>query len=219
MGEELIQTRPNACIFSKPMQPRWFYFAEDTTMHWMHDFVEIEGLIEKYQIPLNCVFYPRNPSFISDFFRKTRKEFCSNDPHREELLDCYVEELFVKLSRSLQDENKTEISDADQKKLQDLRWQVISQPEKRWTVADMAKMANLSTSRFHAVYKMLFDTSPVKDVIESKIDYAKNLLLMDEQANLLTVAERLGYKNQYHFIRQFKAITGMTPGAFRKQSK
>ena len=30
------------------------------------------------------------------------------------------------------------------------------------------------------------------------------------------LAEELGYNDQYHFIRQFKARTGLTPGLYRK---
>ena len=53
-------------------------------------------------------------------------------------------------------------------------------------------------------------------MIRGKMDHAKSLLLMDEYIPLATIAERLGYSSQYHFIRQFKQITGMTPGAYRK---
>lgn len=192
---------------------------EDTTMHWMHNFREIAPLLEKYNIPLNQVFYPSNPSFVADFFRKTRKEFCESEDFWEELLDGYVQELLIKLSRSLADPVKSELGSVEQKKLQDLRWEIHSHPEKKWTVEEMAKSVNLSASRFHAVYKALFGISPIRDVINTKIDYAKTVLIMDEQADLMAVAERLGYKNQYHFIRQFKSVTGMTPGAFRKQKE
>lgn len=217
MNGELIHTRPNACIFTEPMGPRWFNFEEDTTMHWMHNFTEIAPLLDKYHIPLNQVFYPGNPSFVTDFFRKTRKEFCESDDFREELLDAYVEEFLIKLSRSLNDPFKSEVGMAEQKILQDLRWEIHSHPEKTWTVEELAREVNLSVSRFHAVYKAVFGISPIKDVINTKIDYAKTVLIMDEQADLMAVSERLGYKNQYHFIRQFKAVTGMTPGVFRKQ--
>jgi len=31
------------------------------------------------------------------------------------------------------------------------------------------------------------------------------------------VAERLGYSNTFHFIRQFRDVTGITPNAYRKK--
>lgn len=217
IGEEEILTRPDACIFSKPMQPRWFYMPQDCTVNWMHNFVEIEPLLEKYGIPLNTVFYPSNPSFISDLIRKIYQEFNRSDPFREELVDGYVEELLIKLSRAI----KTNIpyiplSTDEQKKLRNLRQQIRNRPEHRWTVAELAEAAHLSPSRFHAVYKSMFGVSPMADVIEAKIDRAKAILLLESEASVQTVAEQLGYSSTYHFIRQFKTVTGITPGAFRK---
>ena len=61
---ELIQTQPNACIISRPMESRWFNFREDSTMNWIHNDASIAPLIEKYRLPVSEVFYPSNPSFI-----------------------------------------------------------------------------------------------------------------------------------------------------------
>ena len=188
-------------------------------MNWMHAYVDISDLLEKYDIPLNCAFYPSNPGFISDVFRKMMKEYLSSNSYREEILDSYATEFLIKLSRAVHAGTApTEISGEEQKRIRDLQWEILSQPETKWTVSDMAKMASLSPSRFHAVYKTMFGSSPMKDVIAAKVDYAKALLLVDEHMTLADVAERLGYNNQYHFIRQFKAVTGMTPGVYRKHN-
>ena len=89
----------------------------------------------------------------------------------------------------------------------------------KWTVEEMAKMASLSPSRFHAVYKLLFGCAPMQDVIRAKMDLAKTILLMEDKPTLSQVAERLGYKNAQHFIVQFKAATGMTPGSYRRNNR
>ena len=49
-----------------------------------------------------------------------------------------------------------------------------------------------------------------------KIEYAKSLLLSNKRYSLPQVAEMLGYNDQYHFIRQFKTHTGVTPKEYRK---
>ena len=46
-GDEIIFTKPDACILSQPKQPRWFYMPNDGTMNWMHNFVSIAPLLEK----------------------------------------------------------------------------------------------------------------------------------------------------------------------------
>lgn len=216
---ELVRTRPNACVFSAPKAPRGFYFFEDTKMNWVHTYVQIAPLLEAYKIPLNCVFYPSNSGFISDIIRKMRLEILADNPYQDDMLDSYTREFLINLSRSISGNALPEISSAEQKKMYNLRWKILSDPERKWTVTDMAELASLSSSRFHAVYKAMFGTSPMKDVINAKVDSAKTLLLMDENPTLSEVAERLGYKNQQHFISQFKSVTGMTPGAYRRSNK
>ena len=96
---------------------------------------------------------------------------------------------------------------------------MMSAPEKPWVVADMAKSVNLSVSRFHAAYRAIYDSSPVKDVITARVERAKELLVTQERATLPEIAEQLGYKNHYHFISQFKSVAGMTPGVYRRVNR
>lgn len=217
---KLVRTKPNACIISRPMQPRGFFFYQDTVMNWTHNDISIAPLLEKYGLPVGEVFYPTNPGFISDLFRRIKREFYSDHLYREQLLDGYMEELLIKLSRSIEEKPFGENIDSKEAKLlNELRWQLLSKPEKNWTVEEMAKSVSLSTSRFHAVYKAMFGSTPVKDLIGAKVEQAKAILLMDREATMISVAEKLGYKNQYHFIRQFKTVTGITPGAYRKENE
>lgn len=217
---ELIETQANACVLTEPGQSRWFYFPEDTSMNWIHVNKEAASLFEKYEIPINRVFYPKDAGFLGEAFRKMRMEFLSEAPHKEDLLNHYFNEFLIKLSRSLAlDTAQITMNGTERKKLEELRGRVLSQPEKEWTVESMASSVSLSASRFHAVYKALFGSSPMNDVICARIDAAKVLLLSQPQASLTELAEKLGYKNPYHFIRQFKSVTGSTPGAYRKTNR
>ena len=218
--EMTIRTKPNACILSAPGYYRGFSFSEDTVMQWFHAEKEIGELIRQYDIPLNCVFYPEKPGFVPELFRKMYKEFHLNDTHREELMDGYTRELLIKLSRSIKHKTSAAgLNWKEKEKMQNLRYAIATNPEHKWTVEEMAKSVSLSVSRFHAVYKQMFHSSPMKDVIDGKIDLAKSLLLMEEDLTLSEVAERVGYKNQQHLIRQFKAATGLTPGAYKMNSR
>ncbi len=215
---EMIETRPDACILTECGHERRFYFPEDTSMNWFHANQEAIPLFQKYDIPLNCVFYPKDAAFLGESFRKMRMEFLSEAPHSAELMDNYFQEFLIKLSRSIhQDPGQAIMSKAERKKLEELRGRVLSQPEKDWSVESMAGSVSLSPSRFHAVYKTLFGSSPVNDVICARIDAAKVLLVSRPDASVTELAEKLGYKNPYHFIRQFKQITGITPGAYRNK--
>lgn len=216
-GDQVIQARPGACIFYSPGTPQWFRSSQAVIHNWMHTDASLAYLLERYGIPQNTLLYPHTTDFISEVFQRLEMEHFSENPHRGELMEGYVKEFVIKLARALKPKPPvTVVQRRERYKLYKLRQHILSRPEQRWTVAEMAALASLSPSRFHAVYKSVFGTSPLQDVIEAKISYAKSLLLSDEQPTLRDVAEMLGYNDQYHFIRQFKSVTGETPGAFRK---
>ena len=53
-------------------------------------------------------------------------------------------------------------------------------------------------------------------MIAARIQRAEELLLSGAES-IAAVAERCGYENAEHFYRQFKAVTGKTPRAFRRE--
>ena len=213
-GSETVVARPGACIFYEPTVPQWFHSSQDVIHNWIHTDHSIAPLLEAYEIPCNQLLYPENPSFISKIFRAIEMEYFSDLPNKSALMEGYVNEFLIKVSRALKKDARPAVQGS--KKLRDVRKVILSRPEWNWTVASMAEYASLSPSRFHAVYKSTFGTSPMQDLIEARIGYAKSLLLSDHSLSVLSVAEALGYNDQYHFIRQFKAVTGITPGAWRK---
>ena len=220
VGGEVLDARPGACIFYSPNAPQWFSSQSDMVHNWMHAGSALMPLLSVYEIPENELLYPNNTDFISEIFQKIELEHFSNHPHREQLIDSYFTEFLIHFSRSIHTDSAQPILlRNEQIKFRNIRHQVLSQVDRKWTVTEIARLAALSPSRFHAVYKSLFGTSPIQDVIEAKIRYAKSLLLSDGSLTLPEIAEKLGYHNQYHFIRQFKAYTGKTPGAFRKEKR
>lgn len=219
-GDTVVDAQPGACIFYAPHVPQYFGSDKDVVHNWLHTTPALSALLEQFNIPQNEIIYPADPSFVSGIFRKLEAERFSDHPHKNELIDAYLTEFLVKFSRALHGEvSETVVSKYTRDKLRQVRLQVLSHPEQPWTVAQMAKEAALSPSRFHTVYKMLFASSPLKDLIEARVRHAQSLLIADEPLSLNEVAEKLGYHDPYHLIRQFKSVTGITPGAYRKQNR
>lgn len=220
IGETVYLTKPDAVIISPPDAPRWYHFQKDTHFNFFHARVEIGPLIERYGIPMGTILYPRNPDTINACFRKLRMEFLSGDIHSEDMQDAYIQEILIRLSRSIRTGGaKTGLSIAQQEQLQQLRLSMLAQPERKWPVEELAKSVSLSVSRFHVVYKLMFGISPVNDLIQARIDRAKLMLLEDEGSTLSVIAEKLGYKNPYDFCRQFTKFAGISPGNYRKNNR
>lgn len=216
VGSEQILTKPGACIFYRPGTPQWFHSEGNVVHNWAHLSPSFCADLERYNIPQDALLYPRDCSFISDIFRLLELEYFSENLHREALMEHLTEEFLLRFSRALFSAQVPLPSDYREKaRLRHIRQQILSTPEEKWTVARMAEQLHLSASRFHAVYKGHFGTSPMQDLIDARITRAKTLLA-NKELDLVQLAEALGYNDQYHFIRQFKARTGQTPGAYRK---
>lgn len=53
-------------------------------------------------------------------------------------------------------------------------------------------------------------------IIRRRVSYAQHLILT-ENISVAELCSRTGYSNVSHFIKVFKAQTGVTPAAYRRQ--
>ena len=99
-----------------------------------------------------------------------------------------------------------------------LREDIFRSPEREWTAEGAAARLSLSKGYFHTLYKQYFGTTFLSDVIISRVQAAEDLL-SSSQESVSRIAERCGYLNEEHFIRQFTQFTGTTPHRYRLKAK
>nr|WP_298373682.1 AraC family transcriptional regulator [uncultured Halomonas sp.] len=86
------------------------------------------------------------------------------------------------------------------------------------SLAALAGTACLSTSHFGRAFKLATGTSPLRYVVQRRVERAK-LMLPHSERSIAQVAYDCGFAGQSHFTRTFHDITGVTPAVFRKQTK
>ncbi len=86
--------------------------------------------------------------------------------------------------------------------------------QERISVAEMAKTMGLTASYLNACFRAQTGESVTAFIRRRKAERAKQLLLMPEYS-ITQVCGMLGYFDQSHFTRAFKAETGQTPGEYR----
>ncbi len=82
------------------------------------------------------------------------------------------------------------------------------------TVADMAKIGNVSVSRLHALFRGHLATTPQNYLTKRRLRRASDLLA-HTSLSVMEVAIRIGYGDQAAFTRAFRKQMGMTPLNYR----
>ena len=90
---------------------------------------------------------------------------------------------------------------------------MLLHPELDWNIDSMLKRINLGRTRFQTLYKEAFGISPIDDVINARVKFAKDRLKYTSRS-VAEIADICGYTSTEHFIRQFAKVTGMRPCAF-----
>ena len=214
-----LSVAQGSCMIYPPEMPQQLAARGTLIYSRLEASEDITTQLLQYRLPLGQPFHLPDIEAVSDVFKRAEQEFYMQNPYREDMLDACVQMLLILLTRALDEAPAAALPQDMHLDIRNIRQHVLSNPQRKWTVADMAQMMSLSPSRFHAIYKEVFGSAPMRDVIEAKIEYAKNLLLDRKNFSLPQIADMLGYNDQYHFIRQFRTETGITPGAYRKSHR
>lgn len=211
-----VKIKPGGCVFFAPNTSQLISSPECNLVHnWFHADSTCGVLMKKYKLECETVYYPTDSESISNIITRIEYEHIHKNKFYTEAVSALAENLFIELARA-----ETEISsvlDIDKYRRETFvyaRSAIHTDLKRQWTVKQMAELVNLSESRFYYIYKKLFGISPQQDLMRRRIHNAQALLIQ-ENISVEQCAELSGYTNQYHFIRQFKQLTGTTPGKLK----
>jgi AraC-like DNA-binding protein len=91
-----------------------------------------------------------------------------------------------------------------------------AEPDRRWTVADIAAGVAVSRSLLDARFRSVLGRSPIRYLTEWRMHLAEDLLATTD-LGVATVARRVGYDSEEAFSRAFKRAHGTAPSAWRAQ--
>lgn len=83
------------------------------------------------------------------------------------------------------------------------------------TLEEAAKMCLMSRTKFAGMFKTLYNKSYSCFFLELKLEKAANMLL--QRYKVRVAAEKVGYNNVGHFIKQFKELYGISPKTYQQK--
>jgi len=211
--QEIAQ--PGSCLLYTPDYPQE-YEAEGKFQNSYLHFYSDEAFLSKYQIPVNQIFYPKNPEKISQYLKDIYYEYLGKGPYYREKSDALIRELLICISLdflsqpllSLETENVFT-------QFQKLRMDMLVNCHQDWSIKKLCSEISLEKSQFYYYYKKFFNTTPKIELLHTRIDKAKNLLT-NQALQVQQVADLCGFQNIYHFTRYFKKMCGCSPSEYAK---
>ncbi len=88
------------------------------------------------------------------------------------------------------------------------------EPERKWTVADLAAGSAVSRSSLDERFRQVLGRSPIRYLTEWRMHLAEELLATTD-LGVATVSRRVGYDSEEAFSRAFKRAHGLSPSHWR----
>ncbi len=99
-----------------------------------------------------------------------------------------------------------------------LRNRIMKNPENPWNISEIAESLYLSKSYLQKIYKSYFNKSIIEEMIQFRIEKAKELLVQTDMT-VTEISRECGYSSYNYFVRQFKLAEGVSPSEFRESEK
>jgi AraC-like DNA-binding protein len=95
---------------------------------------------------------------------------------------------------------------------------IHAHPDRDWSLEDLARASAMSRTIFAARFKEVSGVSPVAYLLDWRMRLAERAL-RDGEASIASVGLSVGYTSESAFSNAFKRSTGMSPRAFRSNSR
>ncbi|MHC4887463.1 MAG: AraC family transcriptional regulator [Planctomycetota bacterium] len=102
--------------------------------------------------------------------------------------------------------------------LDDLVFQIETDPTHPWTVEALAHRVGLSIPQFRRLFKERFGVGGAAFVEATRMERARQLLTTT-QAAIKSIAIQCGYPDPFHFSRSFSRLHSMPPSQYRRAAR
>jgi AraC-like DNA-binding protein len=222
--EDAKRRRPysgNAFILYTPRQRQYFRADSPLTHTWFQ--VSGEGVaecIERYNIPVNQAIEVADMDFLPALLEEARRHAIRKHRYWQDAVTEIFRSVFRRLARALFPHDLTQESPYRKQLLatmHSVRAAVYKDLARKWTVDDMAAMANMSVQRFAVVYRSFFETGPIDDLIDVRLRHA-DLLLKHLPITVVAAAHHSGFNTGSYFHVLFRKRMNRSPRALPKSS-
>ena len=192
--------------------------SEKMSAHWLHvSYQFINGLDPVFFLDLPVVIKGAQAQKFSAILKDISLASKNDSPRDLKNLTSQINSGFSLLSllEEVSTPNTKLTDNLDDSRLQNVFRYIADHLEKEITPAELAAIAHLSLSHFHALFQGLVGQTPMNYIKRTRINKAQKLLVMSN-GSVKEIASSLGFKNANHFSREFTKDLGVSPIEYRK---
>jgi AraC-like DNA-binding protein len=149
-------------------------------------------------------------------------EAASNAPGAEEVVSRLADALLAQALRvalaELESSDGTGVLALRDPQIAAAIGRIHREPERSWTIGELAGEVALSRSAFAARFRRLVGESPKRYLTRTRLAYAA-ALLHNSDAPLAQIAMSAGYGSEFSFSKAFKRTFGISPNVYRGQPR
>ena len=213
--ERWIICKPGSFLFFPPGTKYSYRYecGEELDYLWVHfTGSDAEGIIKDYGFSIfpevNSI---KGSESITVRFRNILDAFATSDELRDRELYLLLDRFFLYLARKKKDSSSS--SDILKKSI----FYIHSSFNRSIRIPELAKIENLSVSRYNTLFRKIFNCSPTEYIAKLRLSSACELL-SGTDLSVKEIALHTGYADPHFFSRVFRAEIGLSPSEYRKRS-
>lgn len=94
---------------------------------------------------------------------------------------------------------------------------IHSKMEEKISIDEMARLADMSSTSFHKLFKEALNDTPVQYIKKVRLEKARQLII-HENNKAIEASQKVGYESATQFNREFKRYFGITPSKIKDKA-
>ncbi|RZK19165.1 MAG: AraC family transcriptional regulator [Pedobacter sp.] len=184
------------------------------TIAYLNEFFPKDGSNEKWLLNYDEYHFYNNEE-IAYLINKVIRICSERSKEKDVLADLTLKELLVRI---MQTQNLKTISDEsynlNQNPLAFVLNYIKANLNEKISINSLSDKACMSKATFYRLFKRELGISPNDFILAEKINKAK-ILLAQPGSKIASISFELGFNDANYFIRTFKKLVGITPGAYQ----
>ncbi|MBQ8928056.1 MAG: helix-turn-helix transcriptional regulator [Oscillospiraceae bacterium] len=154
---------------------------------------------------------------VSELIRLCEMIWNAGGSEKEATVRLLMRAIFLQI-KSCYDETSLGRTTHYDAELEAIRQQIYAAPANDWNIPLIARKLSLSAVHFQRLYKQRYGISCTRDILTSRMELAKQLLLRTE-LSADEISRQCGYADYSHFSKAFMKYACVSPAKYRKENR